>query len=160
MITYLQGGWYTRMGKRRLRDEVVDGAIDTAGMLFRSVVPPEAISSLALKVRTLATLADPPHRRGMSFGEGERAALTRRLQTYTDRFPALQGFISDCLEHISNGNDLRALYLHLMHVTQMAQLLMVAKLSGAMGGLFLGAPLMMDTLPPSPKPTREATEAS
>lgn len=159
MITYLEGGWYTRMGQRRLRNEVVDGAIDTAGMLFRAAVPPEAISSLALKVRTLASVADPPHRRGAALGPGERAALTRRLQEYTDRFPALQSFINDCLEHINDANDLRALYLHLMHVTQMAQLLMVAKLSGAAGGLLFGeAPQI--SMPPASLPNRITTEAS
>jgi hypothetical protein len=140
MITYLKDGWYTRMGQRRLRNEVVDGAIDTASMLFRAAVPPEAISSLALKIRALATIADPPHRRGMgSFGDAERRALTQRLQQYTDRFPVLQGFINDCLEHVGDAQELRALYLHLVHVTQMMQLLMVAKLSGAAGGLFFGA---------------------
>ena len=132
MITYLQGGWYTRLGKRRLRNEVVDGAIDTASMLFRAAVPPEAISSLALKIRTLASIADPPHRanHGSDFLAAEHGALSRRLQIYTDRFPALQGFVNDCLEHVANANELRALYLHLVHITQMTQLLLVAKLSG------------------------------
>lgn len=140
MITYLKDGWYTRIGQRRLRNEVVDGAIDTASMLFRAAVPPQAITSLALKIRTLATLVDPPHRRGRGgFGGKERSALEQRLQIYTDRFPALQSFINDCLEHVSTPNELRALYLHLIHVTQMMQLLLVAKLSGAGGGLpFLG----------------------
>ncbi|HET6343511.1 MAG TPA: hypothetical protein VFH51_01210 [Myxococcota bacterium] len=140
MITYLKDGWYTRLGQRRLRNEVVDGAIDTASMLFRAAVPPEAISTLALKIRALVTIADPPHRRGMGgFGAAERQALTGRLQQYTDRFPVLQGFINDCMEHVSDAQELRALYLHLVHVTQMMQLLMVAKLSGAAGGLFFGA---------------------
>lgn len=143
MITYLKDGWYTRIGQRRLRNEVVDGAIDTASMLFRAAVPPEAISSLAMKIRTLASIADPPHRRGHggNFEAAEQRALARRLQTYTDRFPALQSFISDCLEHVANANELRALYLHLVHVTQMMQLLMVAKLSGVAGGLLTGPPL-------------------
>jgi hypothetical protein len=140
MITYLKDGWYTRLGQRRLRNEVVDGAIDTASMLFRAAVPPEAISALALKIRTLATIADPPHRRGVGgFGAAERQALTSRLQQYTDRYPVLQGFINDCMEHVADAQELRALYLHLVHVTQMMQLLMVAKLSGAAGGLFFGA---------------------
>ena len=157
MITYLTEGWYTRLGQRRLRNEVVDGAIDTASMLFRSAVPPEAITSLALKIRTLATLVDPPHRRGQGGGLGphERAALVQRLQLYTDRYPALQSFINDCLEHVNDAMELRALYLHLVHVTQMMQLLMVAKLSGATRGMGL-----LSSPSPSPSLSEPARPAA
>lgn len=163
MVTYLSEGWYTKLGQRRLCDGVVDGAIDTASMLFRSSVPPEAITSLALKIRTLATLVDAPHRRSVSSGLAprDRAALKQRLQLYTDRYPALQCFVNDCLEHVNDGTELRALYLHLVHVTQMMQLLMVAKLSGAAGGLLSGPlPAAARTAAVSSEPTQPIKRAS
>lgn len=146
MVLYLTGGWYTQIGQRRLRDEVVDGAIDTASGLFRAGVPPHMVSGLALKIRALASYADPPHRRSMPktigsgrFSDGERKVMRLRLQTDTDRQPALQCFVTDCLEHVHDAMDLRGLYLHLVHITRMMQLLQVARISGAASGLLGGS---------------------
>ena len=133
MITYLKQGWYTAEAQSRLRDEVVDGAIDTACMFFRAAVPPAAVSSLALKVRTLATLASPAHRPpdGQGLTDEVRHAIGQRMRMYTDRFPVLQSFVFDCSAYLLTPQDLRALYLHLMHVSQMMQIMVVAKLSRA-----------------------------
>lgn len=145
MVLYLTGGWYTQIGQRRLRDEVVDGAIDTASCLFRAGVPPHMVSNLALKIRALASYADPPHRRttphfahAARFSDAERKVMRQRLVLDTDRHPALQGFVTDCLEHVHDAMDLRGLYLHLVHITRMMQLLQVARISGAASGFLSG----------------------
>ncbi len=140
MITYLTAGWYTDGSPRRLQDAVVDGAIDSASMFFRAAVPPQAVSSLALRLRTLAALVDAPHRRRagpVTLSASERQAVCQRLQMYTDRFPALQSFILDALEAVHNAAEMRALYLHLIHIGQMMQLLVVAKVSDVAGSLGL-----------------------
>ena len=128
MTLYLQDGWYTAGSPGRLRDAVIDGAMDTASVLYRAQVPPEAVTALALKVRTLAALVDPPHRRTAAspLGNKERSALLQRLQIYTDRFMALQCFINDAMDHVDHAAQLRALYLHLVHIAQMMQLLILA----------------------------------
>jgi hypothetical protein len=130
MTSYLSHGWYTRVGRKRLRNEVIDGAIDAASMLYRAGVTPERVSGVALKVRTLATIADPPHRRLLGrFSSRDRRVLVQRLEALTDGNPPLQCFAADCLEHVYAPNDLRAFYLHLVHITNMMQLLAVAALT-------------------------------
>ena len=56
MITYLKGGWYEPRSTSRMRTEVVDGAIDAAGMLFRAGVPVPVLASVGFKLRALVTL--------------------------------------------------------------------------------------------------------
>ena len=52
MTSYLQRGWYADEADRtRLRTEVIDGAMDVAGMLLRAGVPAHRILRVALKVR-------------------------------------------------------------------------------------------------------------
>ena len=41
--------------------------------------------------------------------------------------PVLQGFVADCLEHVTSAAELMAFYLHLVHITRMMQLLAVAQ---------------------------------
>ncbi len=130
MIEYLCEGWHAG-GGGSLRDAVVDGALDSASMLLRAGVPAEAVATLALKVHTVATLTLPSHRAEaaqLQLSDHQRRAIAARLQMYTDRFVALQGFVSDALEHVYTAAELRALYLHLMHVAQMIQLLGATRL--------------------------------
>ena len=132
MITYLKAGWHTRPGRLQLRSDVMDGAIDTASMLHLAAVPAEALTRAALQVRSLTTFIHPVMR--LTAGSGkfsarERDILVRRLQAYTDRYPALQCFVNDCFEHVHTVGELRALYLHIVHVSQMMQLLRIAKVA-------------------------------
>ena len=131
MITYLQNGWYAGNEHERLCDDVIDGAIDAASMLYRAGVPADALARLALKVRTLSaiagrTLGTTPQPHTGPFQASQQAALVQHVMPYTDTFPPLQGFVTDCLEHIADIHDLRAFYLHLVHIGQMMQLLAVA----------------------------------
>ena len=144
MIVYLDKGWYTAASPGRLQDSVIDGALDTASMLFRAAVPAAVLSQLALKVHTLATLARPLHRQGDAAGTlsaKQRAAIDARLTLYTDSCPALQSFVQDAFEHVGSVGELRALYLHLMHVAQIMQILAVAR-QAETGGLLGLAPTM------------------
>jgi hypothetical protein len=132
MITYLKDGWYSTRGKgsernSRMRNEVVDGAIDAAGMLFRAGVPPQVLSRVAFKVRGLVTLVDPFMRSKDALNERQRQVIAGRIEPLTAEYPELHGFVVDCLEHVSNAADLRAFYLHLFHVSQMVQLLAAAR---------------------------------
>lgn len=161
MITYLKDGWHTRPG-HRLRAQVVDGAIDTASMLFRASVPPHTVTRLALKIRGLTTFVNPVRQpvASSSLTPREKKVLQARLQAATDRHPALQGFISDCLNHVDSITDLRALYLHVVQVSQMMQLLMVAKLSGASQGILAARPAKSPKKSPatSPRRTKKVTK--
>ena len=137
MTSYLQGGWYSDKDRTRMRTEVVDGAMDVAGMLIRAGVPAHRIMRIALKVRSLVVVADPLVSGGPRLGPPHRQRLADRLAVHTDGFPELQGFINDCLEHVSGPSEMTALYLHLLHVGRMMQLLGHAVgtgLSGLLGG--------------------------
>jgi hypothetical protein len=124
MATYLESGWYD--GKAGLRSEVVDGAIDVAGMLLRAGIAPGLVQQIALKVRSYVTFADPHMRGGGTIDEKAREAIIHRLTPYTTQAPELDSFMADCIEHVHGTKDLFALYLHLVHVTRMLQLLSTA----------------------------------
>jgi hypothetical protein len=123
MTSYLSAGWFERDGKRGLRTEVVDGAMDAAGMLLRAGVRAELVMALGLRVRALMVVADPNMLGVGQFGPTERERIASGLTPYTDRSPALHAFVSDCLERIDNLTDLMAFYLHLSHVARMIALL-------------------------------------
>ena len=128
MVPFLKDGWYAQGSAQGLRDAVVDGAIDGASLLFRAAVPIAGVSSLAQVVRQLSTVANPAHRPGDCL---DTQALRARLNACTAGMPPLQAYVDACLDHVHQGRDLRALYLHLQHITHMMQLLVVAKLSHA-----------------------------
>lgn len=130
MTSYLEGGWYGRKGRTRLRTEVVDGAMDVAGMLLRAGVPSRRLLRLALKVRSLVVIADPLMLGTPRFGERDRELVNQRLALQTDGYPELQGFVADCIEHVSGAPDMTAFYLHLVHIARMMQLLSHAVGSG------------------------------
>ncbi len=121
MTVYLEQGWYLPGVERALRPEIVDAAMDMAGFLRRMDVSALEVQHVALKVRSMVTIIA----RAPQFGDRERHALLCRLQDYTQESPALEGFITDCLEHIAVPTDLFALYLHLVHVARMMDLLVV-----------------------------------
>lgn len=126
MTSYLASGWFKRDGKRSLRTEVIDGAMDVAGMLARAEVPAHVLMRVALRVRGLVAIADPQMVGIARFAERERSRIQRRLEKYTDTSPELHAFVADCLERIDNVSDMMAFYLHLIHVARMMQLLDVA----------------------------------
>ena len=126
MPSYLASGWFKRDGKRSLRTEVIDGAMDVAGMLARAEVPAHVLMRVALRVRGLVAIADPQMVGIARFTERERSRIQRRLEKYTDTSPELHAFVADCLERIDNVSDMMAFYLHLIHVARMMQLLDVA----------------------------------
>lgn len=123
MTSYLDGGWYVPQTRTRLRTEVIDGAMDVAGMLVRAGVPARRLLRLALKVRTLVVIADPLMRGTSRFGAAERQRVAERLSLYTDDYPELHGFVADCIEQVNGAPDMTAFYLHLVHVARMMQLL-------------------------------------
>ena len=123
MLTYLQDGWYEDGPKKRLKDEVVDGAIDSASMLLMENVPAEIIMKIALKLRMLSTVRDPMMKKNKNFGAKERHEIAYKLEKYTEDHRALHSFILDCLDHVNTSSELLALYLHLVHVMRMVQLL-------------------------------------
>ena len=123
MTSYLQAGWYESGDRTRLRPEVLDGAMDAAGALRRAGVPVASVTRLALKVRSLVVVADPLMRGTDRFGKNEREALALAMEAVTQPYPALHGFVVDCLGHVDAASDLTALYLHLIHITRMMYLL-------------------------------------
>ena len=123
MTRYLQGGWYDRKHRPRLKTEVIDGAMDVAGMLHRGAVPAQRVLRIALKVRSLVVLSNPLLRGTGRLSARDRAAIRERLGLYSDGYPELQSFLNDCLEHVADANDMTALYLHLIHIARMMQLL-------------------------------------
>lgn len=133
MITYLDGGWYERQAPNRLREKVVNGAIDAATMLYHADVTPQRVGILALKIHALAHLIHPPHRaptkaNADKLDERTRQSLAHHVQVLTDDSPVLQGFAEDCLDHVRTARELRALYLHFLHIGRMLHLLSVASL--------------------------------
>lgn len=123
MTRYLEGGWYDRKRRARLRTQVIDGAIDVAGMLHRAGVPAQRVTRIALKVRSLVVLTNPLKSGTSRFSDGDREAVGVKLGMFSDGYPELQSFLSDCVERIADANDMTALYLHLIHIARMMQLL-------------------------------------
>lgn len=122
-MTYLENGWFEPDGKQKLRSEVVDGAMDVAGMMIRAQVAPQLLHSLALKVRMSLTAIDPQMKGESDFAATAQRVLSERLEGQTEQIPELHAFVADCLEHIQTPQDLTGFYLHLVHIGRMAQLL-------------------------------------
>jgi hypothetical protein len=162
MATYLEAGWYDPRTGRALRTEVIDGAMDVAGVLLRAGIAPGLLQQIALKVRSYVTLADPHMRGGATFEERQRSSLLERLTPYVTAAPELDSFIADCVEHVSSTKDLFALYLHLVHVTRMLQLLSSAL--GARGSTKRArrpkAPTKRTTVRKPKKPARATKRAA
>lgn len=156
MITYLKDGWYKHGAERQLRTEVVDGAIDAASMLFQASVPPHVLSGVAFKLRTLVSIVDPMMTGTATLGSKQRERLWQKIEPLVLGYPVLDAFVRDCLEHVRTPSDLRAFYLHLIHVTQMVQLL-----SAAIGpmGIHLGS-MLASTPPPAKKAAKAAPKPS
>ena len=125
MTIYLHGGWYKPGPKGGLRTEVLDGAMDTAGMLYRAGMSPELVSRLALRVRSLVRLGDTV---ATAVGSQERAFIASRLESVAGDSAEIVSFVADCLDHITSYSELAAFYLHLVHITRMMQLLTLARL--------------------------------
>lgn len=126
MTSYLAGGWFQSTGQKGLRTEVVDGAMDVAGLLSRAEVPAHVLMRVALRVRALVAIADPQMVGVNQFSSRERERVQKRLEKYTDISPELHAFVADCLDRVNNVGDMMAFYLHLIHVARMMQLLDVA----------------------------------
>ena len=122
-MTYLENGWFEPDGEQKLRTDVIDGAMDIAGMMIRAQVGHELLHSLALKVRTSLTAIDPQMTGENDFASQARQVVRQRLEGQTEQIPELHAFMEDCLEHIENPQDLVGFYLHLMHIGRMVQLL-------------------------------------
>jgi len=59
MASYLGAGWYESSENRSLRADIIDGAMDVAGMLIRDGVTPSRVHRVALKVRSLVHVSHP-----------------------------------------------------------------------------------------------------
>ncbi len=134
MTTYLSQGWFDADAKAGLRAEVLDGAIDTAGMLHRAAIDPSVISRLALKIRGMIRFTDDAP---SAFADTGREAMEGRLEPFLGDSPELRSFVADCLDHVTEPRDLLAFYLHLIHITRMMQLLVLAQRGPELGGLAL-----------------------
>lgn len=160
MVAYLADGWFAADAPRRLRAEVVDGALDSAGFLHRASLDAAQVLRLALRVRALGGLLDPLHRhvhlgprpRGAAGAAGEGVVsagralgapalqlLRDQLAEATDACVELQSFVLDCLDHVADLDALRGLFLHLAHVAHLMRLLAVAQKSAAVHALLSAA---------------------
>ncbi|MEE8409490.1 MAG: hypothetical protein V3T05_07790 [Myxococcota bacterium] len=151
MTTYLEGGWYQPSARSRLRSEVIDGAMDIAGLLLRGSVPVRRVLRTAIKVRSLVVIADPLMRGTSRFGPSERGLIVQKLSPYTDDYPELQGFVGDCVDQVSSAPDMTAFYLHLVHIARMMQLLDHATKGGLEGIAGLG---IRKTAAPTRRPAK------
>jgi hypothetical protein len=122
MASYLQAGWFAEDKPHELRTEVLDGAVDAAGALYRAAVPPGVIWRLAMKVRTLAKVADPDLRGDVRFTAADREIICARLDRAAHPYAPLSGFLLDWIEHVHTPADLNALFLHLVHIHRLTQL--------------------------------------
>ena len=123
MTSYLQSGWFGTTGKKRLLTKVIDGSIDAAGMLLRSGVSTEEFGILAFRVRGLIFVADPLMEGNKRFTSRDQNAILDRLEPHIQHNPLLESFVHDCLEHVNDIVELRAFYLHLVHINRMLLLL-------------------------------------
>ncbi|MBC7792259.1 MAG: hypothetical protein H7Z43_01005, partial [Clostridia bacterium] len=139
MTSYLQAGWFTRGTEPKgLRTEVIDGAMDAAGILLRAGIDSATVLRLALRTRGLISIADPRMLGMPHFGDRERAQLMNGLSRHADAAPELFAFVADCIDRVDNLTDLMAFYLHLTHVARMIELLSVAVRTAPTLGLGLG----------------------
>jgi len=155
VTTYLGGGWYRAGAGGGLRTEVLDGAIDAAGLLHRAGVSAERVMVVALKVRAYLALIDPQMAGVGALNQRQRERLGEQLVIYTDSSTELQTFVADCVEHVAVPADAMAMYLHLMHVARMLKLLAHADLAR-------GAMALLGSVPssaPTPKTPKTNTRA-
>ena len=128
MLAYLSQGWFSPHAPQRLAAEVIDGALDSAGLLNRAEVPPSALRALA--ARLARALPDTTHvgvtPPGKIMGQVSCATLRARVQDETDRNPLFQGFMMDCMDAVQDDASLEALCIHLRHISDMMQLLRAA----------------------------------
>ena len=130
MTSYLRAGWFERnsgKGAKGLRTEVIDGAMDAAGILLRADIDGATVLRVALRTRALMAIADPRMLGVPKFTARERALIMNGLARYSDAAPELYAFVADCVERVDNLVDLMAFYLHLTHVARMIELLSVAQ---------------------------------
>lgn len=154
MTTYLEGGWYAP-DSSGLRPEVIDGAMDIAGVLLRAGVTATTLQEVALKIRSHWALLDPAMEGEVTWGSQERERLLDRLQEFTDETPELGAFVLDCLDRVAGRRDLTAFYLHVVHVAKMVHLL-----SAAMSGEI--APPTTEPLPeddPTPPTSPDSAQS-
>lgn len=145
MTAYLAEGWFARTGPRRLRAEVVDGALDSAGVLHRAGVAAQDVLTVAMRVRALSGLVDPVHRHvhlakvppsaSRALPPQALAVVREQLMMATDAAIALQTFVADCLDCVADLDALRGLQVHLMHVAQIIKLLTTTQKSAAVAAL-------------------------
>jgi len=122
MLTYLSDGWFCPSRPHQLRTEVLDGVLDSAGLLLRAGVPQGALHDL----RQALERHRPPFGPGREAQDGQKAVVALILER-TDHAPALQGFMMDCLEAAADERSWRALCAHLGHIADTMELLQVAR---------------------------------
>lgn len=142
MLAYLTQGWFSPHAPQRLAAEVIDGALDSAGLLGRAGVSPAALRALAARLAralpdTTHVGATPP---GKLMGQVSCATLRERVQDETDRNPLLQGFMMDCMDAVQDDASLEALCIHLGHISDMMQVLHAASSAPQGGPETLGQP--------------------
>ena len=112
-MTYLENGWFEPDGEQKLRSDVIDGAMDVAGMMIRAEVGAELMHSLALKVRTSLTAIDPQMKGNSDFSSKASQVVSQRLEGQTEQIPELHAFVADCLDHVQNPREsIAVVYFH------------------------------------------------
>lgn len=124
MLTYLTEGWFNSAQPQALRAEILDGAVDSAGLLTRAGVGPDTL----LTLRQLL-MRHCPYRAGAEGDAGspnqrERLqALIEHVTEATDHNLILQGFVMDCLQSAAEPEAWQALCDHLRHISLAMQTL-------------------------------------
>jgi hypothetical protein len=122
MLTYLSDGWFCPTQPHQLRTEVLDGVLDSAGLLLRAGVPREALDALKQALERHAPPFDPGPE-----GADRRSAVVAYILERTDDAPVLQGFMMDCLEAAVDEPSWHALCAHLGHIADTLALLQAAR---------------------------------
>jgi len=122
MLTYLSDGWFYPTRPQQLRTEVLDGVLDSAGLLLRAGVPQDALASL----KRLLTRHAPPFGAQAEHADSRQAVVAHILDS-TDGAPVLQGFMMDCLEAAVDEPSWHALCDHLGHIGDTMALLQAAR---------------------------------
>jgi hypothetical protein len=131
MLAYLSDGWFTDPASRRLRAEVVDGALDSAGALHRGGVSSKRLDALAARLRRAMPSASAqggqaPHTPGL-LAQVSWETVRERMQELTDDAPLLQGFVLDALEAVDDAPTLEALCQHLGQIAAVMKVLAAAR---------------------------------
>jgi hypothetical protein len=149
MTTYLADGWFEAYGPKRLRNEVLAGALDSAGTLKQAGTTPQAVGLLARRVQALtmrlmgrhaAQLLPRPSDTQLS--DEEREAVRQSLTLATDGDVALQALVLDCLDHVEHCADLSAFCLHLQHIAYLVRMLTQVHNDTALATATLGGALL------------------